>query len=61
MVNVTLEHVELQKSAHAAKQLVDAQLNETRDDRARELDALRNLFKVRESKLLEECDEWMAE
>lgn len=42
LADLILKQAAVQKSADAAMQLVDAQKNETRENRARHLNALRN-------------------
>lgn len=49
--DLTFEHAELRKSADVAKQLVDAQIVEAREDHARKLDTLRSLHKARKGDL----------
>lgn len=48
------EHADLSNSAKAAKQLSNAQMKKIRAGHARKLDALRDSFKARKSKLLQE-------
>lgn len=42
LADLTLEHAKMRNSAHAARQLVDAQMKETIEDHARKLNTLRN-------------------
>lgn len=53
---LTSEHAELRQSANAAKQSVDAQMRETREDQTHKLDALHNAIKARRRKLLQKLD-----
>lgn len=61
LAHLIAQHAELRKSADAAKQLVDAQMKEAREDCDGKLDIHHNLFKARDSELLQERDKSLAE